>query len=239
MQTRTTTFAIQRGADRSFADHGWLKTYHSFSFADYHDPANLQWGALRVFNEDFIAAGRGFPEHPHRDMEILTYVLEGELEHQDSMGNRGVVGPGCVQYMSAGTGIRHAEVNHSDEHGLHIVQMWLLPSKPNLAPAYGQREFSTDDRRGHWLLVASGRAELRAPIAVNQDAAFFVSKLEHEEIRHPFAADRLGFLFVADGDVVANAQRLKGGDAVRIAATPELTVSGAGEVLLWDLPPAA
>src|SRR5476651_1279036 len=134
MKSGTATFSIQRSGERYHADHGWLKTYHSLSFADYHDPANVNWGALRVFNDDYIAAGQGFPLHPHRDMEIITYVLSGQLEHKDSMGNRGVVGPGGVQFMSAGTGVRHSEVNPSPVAELHLVQMWILPAGPAFRP---------------------------------------------------------------------------------------------------------
>ncbi|HXN08473.1 MAG TPA: pirin family protein, partial [Candidatus Acidoferrales bacterium] len=132
MTIATPTFSIQRGQDRYCADHGWLKTCHSFSFADYHDPNNQNWGALRVFNDDRVAAGQGFPPHPHRDMEIITYVVSGELEHQDSMGNRGVVGPGGIQYMSAGTGVRHSEFNYSKTDELHFIQMWIVPPKTGL-----------------------------------------------------------------------------------------------------------
>src|SRR5215469_16754455 len=129
---------IQKESERAFFDHGWLQTYHSFSFANYLDPNNLNWGALRVFNDDVIAPGKGFGTHPHRDMEILTYVLEGELEHRDSMGNVGVVRPGGVQYLSAGTGIAHSEYNHLPDTPVHLVQMWVMPRQAGLKPQYGQ-----------------------------------------------------------------------------------------------------
>lgn len=236
METQHAVFAVQRSADRYCADHGWLKTCHSFSFADYYDPSNQNWGALRVFNDDTVAPGEGFPPHPHRDMEILTYVLDGELEHQDDMGNRGVVGPGSVQYMSAGSGVKHSEFNHSKERPLHFVQMWVLPGKLGVKPSYGQREFALEDRRNRWLLVASGRPGEGAPVKLMQDASFCVARLEGASVVHDFANGRLGFLFVTDGGVNANGTALSAGDAVRIAGTRALQVEGSGELLLWDIP---
>lgn len=233
---QTTVFKIQRAGERYHADHGWLKTYHSFSFADYFDPNNMNWGALRVLNDDLIGPGEGFPLHPHRDMEILTYVLEGELEHRDSMSNHGVVGPGCVQFMSAGTGVRHSEYNHSPDKPLHLVQMWLQPGKLGVPPAYGQREFTTDDRRNRWLVVASGQDGVEAPIQLTQTATFKVTTLEGGKIALDFAPGRLGFLFVAAGDVQANGNALGAGDAVRIANLDRLDVEGNGELIFWDLP---
>jgi redox-sensitive bicupin YhaK (pirin superfamily) len=239
-------FEVQRADERARADHGWLQTSHSFSFADYFDPLNVNWGALRVFNDDRVAAGTGFPTHPHRDMEIVTYVLSGELEHRDSIGNHGVVGPGGVQYMSAGTGVRHSEYNHSSTEDLHFLQMWVLPGKQGGPPMYGQVEFEVAQRRNTWLVVASGRAGQDAPVALAQDAMLLVSRIEGIELRHTFEPGRLGFLFAADGgfDVAAfNGQNaliksatLTTGDAVRIAALTRLTLTGAGEVVLWDVP---
>ena len=237
MAQTTDEFVIQRAKDRYFADHGWLKTYHSFSFDQYYDPRNLNWGALRVLNDDTIAAGQGFPTHPHRDMEIITYVLSGELAHKDSMGNVGVVGPGGVQYMSAGTGVRHSEFNHSKVKALHLVQMWLLPGRKGLKPSYGQIDFNVADRLNKWLLVASGMPKERAPVVLSQTASFRVSRLENGVLDYPFDDDRLGFLFVAEGNVNANGARLETGDAVRMKSTPSLALSGSGEVLLWDVPP--
>ena len=238
MKMQAPVFAIQRSAERAYFDHGWLKTYHSFSFADYYDPNNQHWGALRVLNDDRIAAGEGFPLHPHRDMEILTYVLSGELEHKDSMGNQGVVGPGGVQYMSAGTGVRHSEFNHSATTELHLVQMWVLPQKAGFTPQYGQKDYTIDERRGKWLFVASGRDGAQAPIRLWQDASFYVARSEGASLEYSFAPGRLGFFFVAGGEVQANTELLREGDAVRIAGLNSLEVSGRGELLLWDLPPA-
>ena len=240
METKPSVFTVQRAGERAYFDHGWLKTYHSFSFAEYHDSKNMHWGVLRVFNDDRVEAGQGFPPHPHRDMEIVTYVLSGQLEHEDSMGNRGVVGPGGVQYMSAGTGVRHSEFNHSRERDLHFVQMWVLPARAGTKPQYGQRDFTTDDRRNKWLAVAGGEGVSGdAPIQLGQSAAFFVARLEGAAIEHRFEADRLGFLFIADGEVSANGETLRTGDGARISGLDLLTVSGTGELLLWDLAPAA
>ncbi|MHB8462805.1 MAG: pirin family protein [Vulcanimicrobiaceae bacterium] len=238
METTTSPksiFAVQRAGQRFTADHGWLRTFHSFSFADYYDPTNLSWGALRVLNDDYIAAGTGFPTHPHRDMEILTYVLSGKLEHRDSMGNHGVVGPGGVQFMSAGTGVRHSEVNGSKTDELHLVQMWVMPGKLGVTPDYGQRDFSLEERRNRWLDVASGRPGVAAPIALTQDAHFRVARLDDASLHHAFAAKRFGFLFVADGEITANGEKLHAGDAVRIYDVADLALQGSGEVLLWDV----
>ena len=231
------TFQIQRADQRYFADHGWLKTYHSFSFADYYDPKNVQWGALRVLNDDTIAPGAGFPPHPHRDMEIVTYVLSGELEHQDSMGNRGVVKDGGVQFMSAGTGVRHSEFNARKDAALHLVQMCVLPGKLGTQPSYGQADFTTDDRLNRWLNVAGGQNGVFAHIALTADATFRVARLENARLEHTFASDaRYGFLFVAAGEVLANGEQLRTGDAVRMKGADRLDLSGSGELLFWDLP---
>jgi redox-sensitive bicupin YhaK (pirin superfamily) len=229
-------FAVQRAHRRYHADHGWLKTYHSFSFADYYDPENLQWGALRVFNDDYIAPASGFPPHPHRDMEILTYVFSGELAHEDSLGNRGIVKPGGVQFMSAGTGVRHSELNARNDSELHLVQMWVMPGTAGAAPSYGQMDFTVEDRRNRWLPVASGHHAVSAPIALTQDAALLVARLEHHELRHTFEPSRFGFLFVGEGEIVANGEHLHAGDAVRMYAIERLDLQGTGEAVLCDLP---
>ena len=240
-------FDVQRSADRAHFDHGWLRTSFSFSFADYYDPRNVNWGALRVLNDDRIAAGKGFGTHPHRDMEIVTYVLSGQLEHRDSMGSHGIVGPGGVQFMSAGTGVQHSEFNHSKTEELHLLQMWVLPGTLGGKPLYGQLDFDVEARRGKWLAVASGQAGVAAPIALTQDATFLVSRLEGAPLRHTFDPGRLGFLFVAEGAISAAAfdgddapvgseTLLQEGDAVRIAGVTRLTVGGRGEIVLWDVP---
>jgi redox-sensitive bicupin YhaK (pirin superfamily) len=237
--TAVPTFAVQRASERFFADHGWLRTYHSFSFADYYDPNNENWGALRVFNDDRVAAAQGFPPHPHRDMEILTYVFAGELEHQDSLGNRGIVRAGGVQFMSAGMGVRHSEFNPSKSDELHLVQMWVLPGKLGVAPMYGQKDFTIEDRRNRWLVVASGeKAVPNAPIALTQEATLRVARLEDASLRHVFEPKRYGFFFVGDGELQVNDETLRSGDAARIYDVPRLEISGSGEIVFWDLPPA-
>ncbi|MBV8117944.1 MAG: pirin family protein, partial [Candidatus Eremiobacteraeota bacterium] len=239
-------FAVQRAADRATYDHGWLLTSHSFSFGDYYDPGNVNWGALRVFNDDRVAPGQGFPPHAHRDMEIVTYVLSGQLEHRDSIGNHGVVQGGGVQYMSAGAGVRHSEFNHSNEDELHSLQMWVLPGEIGGKPTYGQINFDPTQRRNQWLAVASGSESVDAAVKLTQDAVLLVSRLENVELRHTFEPGRLGFLFVADGAIDAEAFNehdepsgsvsLSAGDGVRLAGITRLRLQGTGEALLWDVP---
>lgn len=231
----TPTFQVQRAADRAFFDFGWLKTHHSFSFADYFDPENLNWGSLRVFNDDTVMPGKGFGVHPHRDMEIVTYVLTGQLEHKDSMGHHGVVNPGGVQYMSAGTGLTHSEFNHSNEHETHFVQMWVLPRTLGEPPAYGQREFDRAERTGQWLTIASGSTGVDAPIALRQDATLRVARLEGGSLVQTVAPDRYGFLFVADGTATVNGESLGTGDAVRFHGVRDITTAGNAELILWDV----
>jgi len=236
--TQPPTFEIQRSNERAFFDHGWLKTHLSFSFADYFDPQNVNWGALRVFNDDTVAPGQGFPTHPHRDMEIVTYVLTGQLEHKDSIGSHGIVGPGGVQFMSAGTGVRHSEYNPSAKDDLHFLQMWVLPGQLGTQPLYGQMDFTVDDRRNKWLTIVSGEEQVEAPIRITQKASFSVARVEDAMVVHEFAPRRYGFLFVADGVVEANGETLHRGDAVRLYDVARLGVKGHGELALWDLPEA-
>jgi redox-sensitive bicupin YhaK (pirin superfamily) len=237
MSTSTNALQIQRSGERANFDHGWLQTSHSFSFASYFDPNNLNWGALRVFNDDVVAAAKGFGTHPHRDMEILTYVLEGELAHRDSMGNERVVRPGGVQYLSAGTGIAHSEYNHSQVAPLHFVQMWVVPKAQGLEPRYGQVDFTLEDRRDRWLTVASGMPGVRAPIEIWQNATCSVAHLEDAEITNSVAQGRLAFLFVASGTLALDGTTLDAGDSARITGPLEFTLSGSGEAVLWDVPP--
>jgi redox-sensitive bicupin YhaK (pirin superfamily) len=233
---------IQRSADRYHGDHGWLQTDHSFSFADYFDPQRMQWGALRVFNDDRIAPGQGFPTHPHRDMDIVTYVLDGRLEHKDSMGNQGVVERYGVQYMSAGTGVRHSEYNASASDPLHLVQMWVLPQHRGIPPAYGQRSFGAAGLHDRWLDVASGQAGVEAPIRLDADATFSVAELAAGvAVEHTTAAGRRAFLYVAEGtpelalNGAATAERLQPGDAARIEPGERIVVRGPAHVVLWDV----
>jgi len=235
--TTTPAFVVQRAADRAFFDFGWLQTHHSFSFADYYDPENLNWGALRVFNDDTVQPGKGFGTHPHRDMEIVTYVLRGELEHKDSMGHQGVVPPGGVQYMSAGTGLTHSEFNHSAERDVHFVQMWVLPRSYGEKPSYGQHEFAEAARRGRWLVIASGENGVDAPIALRQDATVRVARLDGGSLDVSLRAERYGFLFVADGTVTVNGEQLAAGDGVRLRGAQTFAVTGDAELVFWDVPP--
>jgi redox-sensitive bicupin YhaK (pirin superfamily) len=237
MKTETApAFLVQRASERYYSDHGWLQTHHSFSFADYLDPQNLNWGALRVFNDDVIAPAKGFGTHPHRDMEILTYVLEVELEHKDSMGNVGVVRAGGVQYVSAGTGIAHSEYNHSAERPVHLVQMWVLPRAQGLKPQYGQVDYGVDDRRNRWLPIASGEKGVDSKIAIWQDATAYVARLENVALPFALRERRYGFLFVASGEVRANGEALRAGDALRLTGPLDVSLEGEGEVVLWDVP---
>ena len=207
----------------------------------------MNWGALRVLNDDIVLPGEGFPTHPHRDMEIVTYVLEGQLEHRDSTGSHGVVGPGGAQFMSAGTGVAHSEYNHSETVPLHFLQMWVLPGRRGAKPSYGQVEFEPADRTNKWLAIASGHHSIDAPVRLTADAVFYASKIEHgAELRHTFEPQRLGFLFIAEGAVEAQAldsgdaviasETLRAGDAIRIADVPRVRVTGAAEAVLWDVP---
>jgi len=232
----TPVFRVQRSNERAYFDHDWLQTYHSFSFAEYRDPKNVNWGALRVFNDDVIAGGQGFPPHPHRDMEIVTYVLDGELAHRDSMGNHGIVGAGGVQFMSAGTGVTHSEFNNLADRPLHLVQMWVLPGALDRPPSYGQMDFAAERRYNRWLHVVSGEDGVDAPIRITQRATFAVAGLDDAGVSYQFAPKRYGFLFVAAGAVEANEEPLGAGDAVRLYDVAELKVRGTGELVLWDLP---
>jgi len=245
--TSTVTFAVTPAGKRYSADHGWLKTAHSFSFADYYDPANMNWGALRVFNDDRVAPSAGFPTHPHQNMEIVTYVLAGRLEHRDTLGNHGIVESGGVQYLSAGTGLRHSEYNATTDRELHFVQMWVLPGTLDAAPTYGQVDFSTDARRNRWLAVASGEGT-DAPIRLTQKATLRVAKLEETTLTYHFAPQRLGFVFSGAGAVHvtgtdrlghAHAVELQAGDALRVRDIETFEVRGSGELVFWDVPPLA
>lgn len=245
--TPTSTFAVQRSKDRFYADHGWLKTFHSFSFAEYLDPANMNWGALRVFNDDRVAAGRGFPTHPHKNMEIVTYVFEGKLEHRDTLGSHGIVESGGVQFLSAGTGLQHSEFNAVMDRELHFVQMWVLPGTIDAQPSYGQFDFDAAARRNRWLDVASGEAS-DAPIRLTQRATLRVAKLEGAKLDYTFAPGRLGFLFAGTGRATVSAHDAQGrsynaalatGDAIRLGELRTLEVSGDAELVFWDVPPAA
>jgi redox-sensitive bicupin YhaK (pirin superfamily) len=224
--------------DRYQADHGWLQTRWHFSFGDYYDPKNMNWGALRVFNDDVVQPGGGFDLHPHRDMEIITYVIDGELEHRDHLGNRGVTRPGEVQVMSAGRGIMHAEYNASDKNSVHLLQMWVLPRHKNNTPRWEQRQFSVDQRRGKLLPVVSS-GDVPETLAIDQDAKFYVSSLaKGDKVVHETQPGRHAYLFVISGGVTLNGQPMKEGDQARIADEKrlEMAANEDAELILLDLP---
>jgi redox-sensitive bicupin YhaK (pirin superfamily) len=229
---------LRRSEDRGHADHGWLKSFHSFSFADYHDPRHVHFGPLRVINEDRIAAGTGFGRHGHRDMEIVSYVLAGALAHEDSMGNRASIVPGEVQRMSAGTGVQHAEFNDNPRGETHFLQIWILPAAPGGAPGYEQRAFPPEEKRGRLRLVMSPDGA-DGSVTVRQDARLYAGLFEGEEAATlALAPGRLGYVHVARGELIVNGQPLKAGDALKLQDEPEVRIAHGvdAEVLVFDLP---
>jgi len=229
--------SIRKNQERGHANHGWLNTYFTFSFADYYDPKHVQFRTLRVLNDDRIAAGAGFPEHPHREMEIITYVLEGGLAHRDSMGNGSVIRPGDVQYMSAGTGVTHSEFNASKSEPAHLLQIWMLPEKKGLKPVYGQKNFAESEKRGKLRLVASpdGRD---GSVTVRQDNELYATVLgKGESVRHELKPERHAYVQVARGSVKLNGTQLQEGDGAAISAEKAVELTGVkdAEVLLFDL----
>lgn len=228
---------ICKADDRGYFDHGWLKTYHTFSFGDYHDPQQMGFRALRVINEDRVAPGQGFGTHGHRDMEIVTYVLEGALEHRDSMGNGEVLRPGEFQRMTAGTGIQHSEFNPSDSEWVHLYQIWLLPEAKGLEPTYEQREFPPAERQGSFRLVADPAGK-DGSLNIRQDARIYLSTLESgQSLAHELAPGRHAWLQVLRGSIETEGHALVAGDGVALSEHPAVTVealSGA-EIMLFDL----
>jgi redox-sensitive bicupin YhaK (pirin superfamily) len=231
---------VRRGKERGHADHGWLNTYHTFSFSDYYDPGHMGFRSLRVINEDWVQPGYGFPAHPHRDMEIITYVLEGSLEHKDSMGTGSVIRPGEVQKMSAGTGIRHSEFNHSKEEPVHLYQIWILPEKEGIRPNYEQKAIPAEAKQGKLRLVASPSGG-NGSIAVKlyQDAELYTVALgKADSVKHELRDERYAWVQVARGAVSVNGQDLKAGDGAAVSQERKLEISGradGSEVLLFDL----
>jgi len=229
---------IRPSQDRGYADHGWLKSYHSFSFADYMDPQHVQFGPLRVINEDRVAAGMGFGTHGHRDMEIISYVLDGELAHKDSMGNGSVLRPGDVQRMTAGTGVRHSEFNHAPDQTTHFLQIWVLPAQQNLAPGYEERHFEASQKRGKLALIASGDGRDDS-VKVHQDMALYAGHFDGAEAATlPIADGRRAYVHVVRGKVAVNGKPLSGGDAAKLTRESAVTLSSGddSEVLVFDLP---
>jgi len=228
---------IHKSNDRGHADHGWLDSRFSFSFAEYFNPDHVQFRTLRVMNDDRIAGGGGFPTHPHRDMEIVTYVLEGALAHKDSMGNGSVIRPGDVQYMSAGTGVAHSEFNASDTEPTHLYQIWMLPDKKNYAPVYDQKHFSEADKRGKLRLLVSPDGR-EGSVKIRQDNDLYATVLgPGESVKHALKSDRHAYVQVARGSVKLNGKELETGDGAAISAEKSLDLTGVtdAEVLLFDL----
>lgn len=230
-------FQVRRSAERGQARIDWLDSKHSFSFGHYHDPRFMGFGDLRVINEDKVAPGGGFATHGHTDMEIVTYVLDGALAHKDSLGNGAVIRPGEVQRMTAGTGIRHSEMNASDTDPVHFLQIWFLPEKAGLKPGYEQTLFPAEDRQGKLRLVAS-RDGREGSVTIHQDAALYASLLNPgESVTHAPAPGRRQWLQVARGSVTANGETLKQGDGLAMVQEPKIEITGQepAEILLFDL----
>lgn len=229
---------MRRGNERGFFDHGWLKSYHTFSFADYQDPEWIEYGPLRVINDDRVAAGEGFGKHGHRDMEILTYILAGELQHRDSMGNGSIIRAGDVQRMSAGTGVTHSEFNPSADAEVHLLQIWITPEAQSLPPGYEQKHFTAADKRGRLRLIASHDGA-EGSVSLHQDARVYAGLFNGaERADYELASGRRAWLQVAGGEVSAGDTRLQAGDGARTTGPARLTLhDGAdAEVLLFDLP---
>jgi redox-sensitive bicupin YhaK (pirin superfamily) len=228
---------IRRAAERGHANHGWLDTYHTFSFADYYDPSQMGFRSLRVINEDRVLANQGFGMHGHRDMEIVTYVLEGALEHRDSLGNGSVLRPGELQHMTAGTGVRHSEFNPSRSEPVHLYQIWLLPDRAGRQPSYEQRAFPEQERQGALRLVASPDGA-DGSLTIHQDARLYLSTIQSgEALAHVLAPGRYAWLQVLRGKVALNGQSLSAGDGAAISEEQRLDMRAQddSEVLLFDL----
>ena len=230
--------SVRKAEDRGHANHGWLDSHHTFSFADYHDPQEMGFGALRVINEDRVQPGMGFGTHGHRDMEIVSYVLEGALQHKDSMGTGSVIKPGDVQRMSAGTGVMHSEFNASQNDLVHFLQIWIVPKFTGIKPSYEQKYFSPEDKRGRLRIVAApdGRED---SVAINQDANIYATLLDgDEEVSHTLLPGRRAYVHVATGKLRVNGELLAAGDGAKISGENKvmLQAAGGGEALLFDLP---
>jgi hypothetical protein len=232
---------IRKANERGHADHGWLDSHHTFSFADYYDPKHMGFRALRVINDDTVAPGRGFGAHPHRDMEIISYVLDGALAHKDSMGTGSVIEPGDVQRMSAGTGVTHSEFNASKTDPVHFLQIWLMPAKQGIAPGYEQKRFTAEDKAGRLRLVASPDGR-EGSVTIHSDAVLYAGLFDRDERAElALATGRHAWVHVARGRVRANGQELGAGDGLAITAEEKVVIEGLaggddrGEVLVFDL----
>ncbi len=230
--------ALRPAAERGHANHGWLDSWHSFSFAGYHDDNHVHWGPLRVINEDRVQPGRGFGTHGHRDMEIISYVIEGALGHKDSMGNAASIVPGEVQRMSAGSGVTHSEYNHDTNGSTHFLQIWIIPSTTGVAPGYAQQTFTDSDKRGRLRLVVSPDAA-EGSVSIHQDARMYAGLFDGDErATLDLAEGRLAYVHVVCGGATVNGHALKAGDALLYRDEPRVDVSGGigAEVLVFDLP---
>jgi quercetin 2,3-dioxygenase len=228
---------LRRSLDRGYADHGWLKSYHSFSFADYHDPAHMGFGVLRVINEDRIAPGTGFGTHGHRDMEIISYVLSGNLAHRDSMGNVVGIPPGDVQRMSAGKGVMHSEFNHAQGQETHFLQIWIEPSVRGISPSYEQKTVPEADKRGQLRLVASPDGA-QGSVSIHADARLYAGLFDgQEEATLDLAAGRKAYVHVVQGRLIVNGVALSSGDALKLEGEPQVHIEGGQQahVLVFDL----
>jgi quercetin 2,3-dioxygenase len=229
---------LRRSHERGYANHGWLDSYHSFSFADYFDPKHVEFGPLRVINEDRVAPGEGFGTHPHRDMEIISYVLSGELAHKDSMGNGSVIRPGDVQRMSAGSGIRHSEFNPSNTEAVHFLQIWIQPNAEGIEPSYEEKHFSDSEKQGRLRLIASPDGA-DGSVLIHQDAAVYVGRFDgSEQAQLELKPGRRSYVHVVRGEVRVNTIALSAGDALKVTDATKVSIDGgrAAEVLVFDLP---
>ena len=228
---------IRKSKDRGYADHGWLRSYHTFSFADYRDPEHMGFGHLRVINEDRIQPGTGFGTHGHRDMEIISYVLEGALAHKDNMGNGSAIVPGDVQRMSAGKGVMHSEFNHAQDGVTHFLQIWIEPNVTGIPPSYEQKHFDTASKRGRLRLVASPDGR-EGSVKIHQDAFLYATLLDGaDRAAHKLQPGRRAYVHVARGKITVNGQPLEAGDALKALSTAEIVLEKGeeAEVLLFDL----
>ena len=229
---------VRKANDRGHAQHGWLDSFHSFSFADYYDPKHMGFGALRVINEDRVQPGQGFGTHGHRDMEIISYVLSGGLAHRDSMGNGSTIRPGDVQRMSAGTGVMHSEFNASDSDPVHFLQIWIEPARRGVKPGYEEKRFEAETKRGRLRLIASPDGA-DGSVTINQDARLYAAILDGaDEVEHAVAQTRRVYVHVVKGEAEVNGQRLAGGDAIKLVGETRVRIASAkdAELLLFDLP---
>ena len=229
---------IRRSDERGHANHGWLDSFHTFSFANYYDADFMQFGLLRVINQDRVEPGQGFGTHGHKDMEIVSYVLDGVLEHKDSMGNGAQMRPGEVQLMSAGTGVTHSEFNGSDTDPLHFLQMWIFPKDNGTTPRYEQRAYSEEERQGNLRLVVSPNGE-NGSVTIGQDARMYAGLFANgETAEHTVPADRQAWLHVARGTVTLNGEELRAGDGAAIRDEANLTITGVedAELVMWEVP---